>query len=332
MFVPVLLLTGAAKYLFTPLAMAVVFAMMASYLLSRTLVPTMVHYMLKPEVKLYASGQHGESERRQRLHLARALPVQPAVRTDARLLQRAAALVPGSPLPGAGGFGVFVAASLMLAGWIGRDFFPTVDSGQMRLHARAPAGTRIEKTEADFQPISKTKSARTLPKREVQTIIDNIGLPNGGFNLAFSDNPTIGVGDGEILISLDPEEHGSTAAYTDVLRKRLHEKFPDVVFFFEAANITNQILNFGLPAPIDVQVVGRNRGQDYKIAQELAAADRSRARHSRRAHSSGGGLAGYPRRRGPRQGRAGGSYPARCEHQPADLAEPAAASLRQRSG
>ena len=267
-FVPVLLLTGAAKYLFTPLAMAVVFAMMASYFLSRTLIPTMVHYMLKPEVKLYALGQHGEAEGgkgfiwrahylfNRRFELMRA--------SYSGLLHWCL----DHRFPVLAGFGLFVAGSMALAGWIGSDFFPTVDSGQMRLHARAPSGTRIEKTEQIFGDI-EAEIRQLLPAREVASIIQNIGIPNGGFNLAFGDNPTLGVSDGDILISLNPEEHGSTAAYTDLLRKKLHEKFPDVVFFFEAANITNQILNFGLPAPIDVQVVGRNTGANYAIAQEI---------------------------------------------------------------
>ena len=108
-----------------------------------------------------------------------------------------------------------------------------------------------------------------IPPREIENIIDNIGIPNGGFNLAFGDSPTIGVSDGDILISLNQEEHGSTAEYTDRLRKRLNQKFPEVTFFFEAANITNQILNFGLPAPIDVQVLGRNTAANYQIASEL---------------------------------------------------------------
>ena len=141
-FVPVLLLTGAAKYLFTPLAMAVVFAMMASYFLSRTLIPTMVHYMLRPEVKLYARGQHGEAERRQGRHLARALRLQSAVRADAGLLHVAAALVPGSPARRCWRASRSSCRVAGLSGLIGRDFFPTVDSGQMRLHARAPSGTR----------------------------------------------------------------------------------------------------------------------------------------------------------------------------------------------
>jgi multidrug efflux pump subunit AcrB len=137
------------------------------------------------------------------------------------------------------------------------------------LHARCPAGTRIETTEQVFAAI-EDEIRQVIPAREIQNIIDNIGLPNGGFNLAFGDSPTIGVGDGDILISLNPEEHGSTVEYTSRLRKRFAEKFPDVVFFFEAANITNQILNFGLPAPINVQVSGRNTAANYPIAQQIA--------------------------------------------------------------
>ncbi len=267
-FVPVLLLTGAAKYLFTPLAMAVVFAMMASYLLSRTLIPTMVHYMLKPEVALYAAGEHGETAGGKgfiwRVHYLfnRRFELMRSSYTSLLhwcLDHRAPVLA---------GFGVFIFASMFLAVFIGRDFFPTVDSGQMRLHARAPAGTRLEETELRFAAIEDT-IREVIPPREIDTVIDNIGIPNGGFNLAFGDSPTIGTGDGDILISLKEGEHGGTADYIQRLRKRLHERFPDMTFFFEAANITNQILNFGLPAPIDVQVVGRNAAANYQIAQQL---------------------------------------------------------------
>jgi multidrug efflux pump subunit AcrB len=267
-FVPVLLLTGAAKYLFTPLAMAVVFAMMASYFLSRTLIPTMVHYMLRPEVKLYARGEHGESAGGKgfiwRVHYLfnRRFELMRASYTSILhwcLDHRGMVLA---------GFSLFIVGSLSLAVFIGRDFFPTVDSGQMRLHARAPSGTRLEQTEVYFAKI-EDEIRSIIPTHEIDTITDNIGIPNGGFNLAFGDSPTLGVYDGDILISLNKEEHGSTAEYTDKLRKRLNEKFPDVVFFFEAANITNQILNFGLPAPIDVQVLGRNTAANYEIAQDL---------------------------------------------------------------
>jgi multidrug efflux pump subunit AcrB len=267
-FVPVLLLVGAAKYLFTPLAMAVVYAMMASYLLSRTLIPTMVHYLLKSEVKLYQQGEHGESAGgkgiiwkahyifNRRFELMRA--------SYTSLLHWS--LDHRGPV--LAGFGIFVAGSLMLALFIGRDFFPVVDSGQMRLHARAASGTRIEETEVLFANIER-EIRDVIPPKEIDTIIDNIGIPNSSYNLAFGDNPTIGPGDGDILISLNSEKHGPTAEYTKRLRKRLHEQFPDVTVFFEAANITNQILNFGLPAPIDVQIVGRNTEGNYPIAEKL---------------------------------------------------------------
>ncbi|HEY1221356.1 MAG: efflux RND transporter permease subunit [Bryobacteraceae bacterium] len=270
-FVPVLLLTGAARYLFTPLAMAVVFAMLASYLLSRTLIPNMVHYMLRPETKLYAQGSHGET----------AGGTGPIWKTHyvfnrrfERMRSSYTALLDwclAHRAPVLASFAVFITASLLLAPLIGRDFFPTVDSGQMRLHARAPSGTRIEQTEAIFAAIER-EIRREIPAREIDTIIDNIGLPNSGFNLAFGDNPTLGVADGDILVSLKAEDHGPTEEYVGRLRRRLHDKFPDMVFFFEAANITNQILNFGLPAPIDVQVVGRNAAANYKIAQDLETA------------------------------------------------------------
>ena len=253
-FVPVLLLTGAAKYLFTPLAMAVVFAMMASYFLSRTLVPAMAHYMLRSEAKA-GDGRGFFNRGFERMRESYASLLHWCL--DRRGLVLA-------------GFGIFVAASLGLSVFVGEDFFPTVDSGQMRLHARAPSGTRIEKTETIFADI-EDEIRQVIPPREISDIIDNIGIPYGGFNLAFGDAPTLGVSDGDILIALKPEEHGPVAVYTDRLRRRLHEKFPDMVFFFEAANITNQILNFGLPAPIDVQVVGRNAAANYQIAQRLQA-------------------------------------------------------------
>jgi multidrug efflux pump subunit AcrB len=270
-FVPVLLLTGAAKYLFTPLAMAVVFAMLASYMLSRTLIPTLVHYLLKPEVDMYRTGEHGESASGEghsiiwRVHFAfnRGFERFRAHYTgmlDWALDHRAPVLT---------AFLVFAAGSLGLIYLVGSDFFPTVDSGQIRLHARAPAGTRIEKTEMIFAEMENEIRSVIAPS-ELDTILDNIGLPNGGFNLGFGDSPAIGASDGDILISLKPE-HTPSAVYTEQLRKRLHEKFPDLVVFFEAANITNQILNFGLPAPIDVQVTGRDAGPNYKIAQDLAA-------------------------------------------------------------
>ena len=175
-FVPVLLLTGAAKYLFTPLAMAVVFAMMASYFLSRTLIPTMVHYMLRPEVKLYARGEHGE-RRRQGLHLARPLSLQPALRADARLVYRRCCT--GASITACRCWAASPSSSAARCAWLrwsaaisSRPWIPA----QMRLHARAPAGTRIEKTEQIFAEI-ENEIRQVIPPREIDTIIDNIGIP-----------------------------------------------------------------------------------------------------------------------------------------------------------
>ena len=268
-FVPVLLLTGAARLLFTPLALAVVFAMLASYVLSRTLVPTMVHHLLKGEVLLYRRGEHGEAAggtgiiwhvhyifNRQFENLRLRYTGMLDWSLDHRWLVFTL-------------FTVFSVASLGLSALVGRDFFPTINSRQMRLHARPPAGTRIEQAEMRFAAIER-EIRDVIPPAEIDTIIDNIGLPGSGFNLAFGDSATLTSGDGDILISLKEEKHGPTDIYTQQLRKRLNQAFPDTTFFFEAANITNQILNFGLPAPIDLQVLGRNAVGGYQLAQRLA--------------------------------------------------------------
>ncbi len=267
-FVPVLLLTGAARYLFTPLAMAVVYAMMASYFLSRTLVPNMVHYMLRSEMRLYIMGEHGEAgggtgifwtvhhafnrqfERMREFY---------ASLLDWTLDHRKTVLF---------AFFGFTIASLGLTRFIGSDFFPTVDSGQLRLHARTPAGTRMEEAELYFGRFDN-EIRNVIGAKDVSTIIDNIGVPPGGQNLAYGDNPTLGTGDGEILISLKPDRPLSSDEYTERLRKRLNDAFPDCFFYFESANITNQILNFGLPAPIDIQVTTRDPIAGYAMAQKI---------------------------------------------------------------
>jgi len=267
-FLPVLLLTGAAKFLFTPLAMAVVFAMLASYFLSRTLVPTMMHYLLPAEIPLY---QHTEGEPEPDVaknwiwHTHEAFNRQfERLRTsykgwlDWSLHNRAIVLVI---------FAVFVGASSLLTLVIGRDFFPYVDSGQMRLHVLPPVGTRIEESEMIFAAIER-EIRQILPPGRIDMILDNIGLPNGGFNLAFSNNASISNSDGDIQISLKPGGR-DTLDYSRLLRAKLAQRFPEETFFFTPANITNQILDFGLPAPIDLQVVGRNPQQNYKIAQGL---------------------------------------------------------------
>ncbi|HMF79673.1 MAG TPA: efflux RND transporter permease subunit [Bryobacteraceae bacterium] len=268
-FVPVLLLTGTARYLFTPLAMAVVFAMLASYLLSRTLVPTMVAFLLKPEVHLYQQGTHGETTGGQgllwRVHYLFNYAFE-GLRSRYMGLLEWSLQHRGRVLTA---FMALSVASLSLLWLVGQDFFPTVDSGQMRLHARSPVGTRIEQTEVRFAAIER-EIRNVIPANELKSLIDNIGIPNSWTSLAQGDIPTISSADGEIQISLN-EEHSSTRGYEVLLRKRLGEKFPDMSFFFQPADITSQILSFGLPAPIDLQVVGRDELANYKIAQRLAA-------------------------------------------------------------
>jgi multidrug efflux pump subunit AcrB len=160
-------------------------------------------------------------------------------------------------------------ASLGLVGLVGEDFFPNVDSGQMRLHARGPAGTRLEETEVRFAALER-EIRTVIPANELDMLIDNIGIPNSWPAIAQGDIPTISAADGEILISLNKEKHGSTRDYEVLLRKRLRQNFPDMTFFFQPANITTQIVNFGLPAPIDLQIVGRDSDANYLVAQRLA--------------------------------------------------------------
>ncbi|WP_419803912.1 efflux RND transporter permease subunit [Terriglobus sp.] len=281
-FVPVVFLSGAAKSLFTPLGMAVVFAMLASYLLSRTLVPTMVNFLLAKEVGVYRmlEAEHTahelspaeqaslERERRGlgliwRTHFA-FNHVFERLRTwyqhvlDWTLAHAQFTLTC---------FGIFLLISFCTVPFIGRDFFPDVDAGSFRLHVRTPPGTRIEQTEDVFKQV-ETVIHQAIPASELNTIIDNIGVPNGSFNLAFGDGSLTDVQDGEILVSLN-ENHRPTALYREQLRKTLNAKFPEETFFFQASDIVNQILNFGLPAPIDVQISGRVAAPNFAAAQEL---------------------------------------------------------------
>lgn len=268
-FVPVLMLTGTARYLFTPLALAVVFALLASYLLSRTLVPTMMAYLLGSELDLYRDAPGGAPASRRGLiwrshHLFNIQFEKLRYRylglLNLALRHRGPVLVVSLG---------FCVASLGLVFMVGEDFFPDVDSGQLRLHARGPAGTRIEETEARFAAIEREIRA-VIPASELDMLIDNIGIPNSWPAIAQGDIPTISAADGEILISLNKEKHGSTRDYEVLLRQRLRRQFPDMTFFFQPANITTQIVNFGLPAPIDLQVVGRDADANFKIAQRLA--------------------------------------------------------------
>ena len=272
-FVPVLMLSGAAKFLFTPLAMGVVFAMLTSYLLTRTVVPTMVHYMLQSEIDLYQEAEGADAAAQTpatrsagviwRIHQAFDRQFEKFRDGYHRLL----VWVLAHRGITAGAFMAFALASLGLVAMVGQNFFPYVDAGQMRLHVRPPTGTRIEEAAAIFSSIEK-EIRRVIPPEEVDSILDNIGLPNSGINLAYSDSITNGNGDGDILISLKPDHH-PTLDYTRKLRNALAAQFPAESFFFQAADITSEILNFGLPAPVDVQVTGNDLAQDSQIAQKL---------------------------------------------------------------
>jgi multidrug efflux pump subunit AcrB len=372
-FVPVVFISGAAKYLFTPLAMAVVFAMMTSYLLSRTLVPTMVHYLLAAEVEMYGgvidesdphavhalhvrqAHEHGEKvapeDQGPLDHFKDFLshPVTRVVLVVLAALIGAAVYTIGFTPAGAhlpalqhgidvasgwshqnwrglteivvsiaalgillwllgtlnlfwrvhnafnkqfeklrlfyGGllawalehrasvvaaFVILVAVSCFLFPIVGNDFFPTVDAGQIRLHVRCPPGTRIEQTEQYFAQV-ENEVRKIIPDKEVAVVLDNMGIPNSSINLSLSDGSMMSPADGEILVSLK-ENHGPTAKYMRTIRKELPKKFSNLQFFFAPADIVTQVLNFGLQAPIDVQISGpkSNEEQNDQIARKIS--------------------------------------------------------------
>jgi multidrug efflux pump subunit AcrB len=279
-FVSVMFLTGAAKSLFTPLALAVVFAMLPSYLLSRTLVPTMIRFMLPKEVELYqGKGAHeatGEGDKEPTTTTNVEPPRGDIIwRIGERFnglfeklhaaYGRSLSLALAHRLVVCAVFIVFCVVSFALFPFLGRDFFPSVDAGQFSLHVRAPAGTRLEETAIRFSQVEDV-IRQTIPPEELKTVLDNIGLPPF-LNLAFGSTATIGPADGDILVALQPM-HGPTEKYVEELRANLTARFPDTTFFYQPADIVTQVLNFGLPAPIDIQVVGHDtKNQD--IAREI---------------------------------------------------------------
>jgi multidrug efflux pump subunit AcrB len=370
-FVPVVFISGAAKFLFTPLAMAVVFAMMTSYLLSRTLVPTLVHYLLAAEVEMYGGVvdmsdphavhalhakealAHGQAIAEEDMgpwdHMkqffrtgggivtlclaglvilaaiggALAVYMRPSLgnfypagrdaaislvgwfqgheRLLAMIVLAVAALVVlcwlvlqmhnafnrmfewlrllyGGLLDWAlahrllvvCGFLILVAGSCMLFPVLGTDFFPTVDAGQIRLHVRAAPGTRIEETAEEYAKVEKV-IRQTIPSNEITTVLDNMGIPNSTINLSLSDGSIMSPADGEILVALG-EGHHPTADYIRTLRHDLPKKFPNMTFFFAPADIVTQVLNFGLPASVDIQVVSLlpNMAKDAALAQQMS--------------------------------------------------------------
>ncbi len=256
-FTSVTFLEGPAKYLFTPLALTVVYAMMASWVLSRTLVPVMVKYLLPKELDVGHSHVSPGFHQRFEAWFE-------ALRTRYLLLLQQCLLHRRTVM----GIGLLIVVStLALIPFVGRDFFPTVDAGQIRIHVTAPAGTRLEETEALYARVEN--ALRTLiPATDRDLILDNIGLPQA-VNLAFTDTPTLSSADGEILISLKSGHETRTPDYVRLLRTELNRQFPGIGFFFQPADIVSQILNFGLPAPIDVQVSGFNP-KIPALAQQLA--------------------------------------------------------------
>jgi CzcA family heavy metal efflux pump len=258
-FVPMFFLTGVARYLFVPLAEAVVFAMIASYILSRTLVPTMVMMMMdhapqspdaKPSLlqRVYRRFDAGFERFR-----------------GGYIIILSSLLTHRKRFGGA--FLLFCVLSLGLVFTLGRDFFPAVDSGQIRLHMRMPTGTRIEETARVTDEVEKV-IRQIIPQRELQTILDNLGTPYSSINLSYSNAGTIGTLDAEILMSLH-EGHAPSQRYIDQLRRALPQHFPGVEFFFQPADIVTQILNFGQPSAVDIKIAGKDLASNYQIASEL---------------------------------------------------------------
>jgi CzcA family heavy metal efflux pump len=260
-FVPMFLLTGVARYLFVPLALAVVFAMLASYLFSRTLVPTLAKYLLRGHTDVHGHAARPSGWNRIHATFERAFSF---LREGYRAQLEAALSIPKR-------FIVLVAVvcvgSAGLVPSLGRDFFPTVDAGQIKLHLRAKTGTRIEETARLCDEVEGI-IRRKLPPGEIETILDNIGLPTSGTNLTYNNSGTVGPADADIILSL-AKGHRPTAEVVRELRAALPQEFPGVMFYFLPADIVSQILNFGLPAPVDIQVVGNKIAENRAFAQSL---------------------------------------------------------------
>jgi multidrug efflux pump subunit AcrB len=272
-FVPVFLLEGTAKYLFSPLSLSVIGSLLASLALSFTMVPVLFSYLMRRAVHEFVDPAHSANP-------PRVQHKNPLVRFQAGFergferfresyrntlswtLSQARVTVTA--------FLVLIVVSVLLFPLLGRDFFPQVDAGQMRLHVRAPAGTRLEKTQQDFAEV-ETQIRKLVGNDQIDVMLDNIGLPYSGINIALSDSATVGPMDGEILISLN-EKHTATAQLIAMLRRELPKKFAELQFFFQPADIVDQVLNFGQPAPIDVRISGPDQDAAFALAAEIARA------------------------------------------------------------
>ena len=271
-FVPMFFLSGVARYLFVPLAEAVVFAMLASYVLSRTLIPTMVQWFYKNSS--YAG--HGTGALPKGLMLPFAL-FQRSFEAGFEQFRSAYRHVLAACLQRrfvfCSLFLLLCAASMGLLPLLGRDFFPTVDSGQIKLHLRARTGTRIEETALLVEKVEQS-IRKLIPERDLDGILDNIGIPNSGISLSYSNNGLLGTGDADILISLK-SGHAPSADYEKSIRLQMAREFPGTLFYFLPADIVSQTLNFGLPAPFDIQVRGRDQTANRAIAARIADRIRS---------------------------------------------------------
>ncbi|HEY4973556.1 MAG TPA: efflux RND transporter permease subunit, partial [Steroidobacteraceae bacterium] len=263
-FIPMFLLSGVSRFLFVPLAEAVVFAMIASYVLSRTLVPTLAMYWLQkhvpehlaqPPTNIFQRFQRGFERRftafRDGYHELLATALQHSLAFTLAFM-------------------VIGATAFLLLPWLGRDFFPTIDAGQVRLHLRARSGTRLEET-ARLCDAVEARISQLIPPHDLDNLIDNIGVPYSGINLSYSTSAPVGPGDADIMIALRKGHRRPTAEYVRMLRAKLRDEFPGTTFAFLPSDIVNQILNFGLPAPLDVQVVGFNVDANRGFANKLLA-------------------------------------------------------------
>ena len=257
-FAPIFLMEGSTKYLFIPLAMSVIFAMIGSYMLSNTLVPVLVDKLLKnkevlkPDSILYKVNTWVNTNFSKLREVYKSF-----LQNDVIPKPKRVGIV----------YGIIVLSALVLLPFIGENFFPEVDAGQIRLHIYAPHGTRIEETAREFSAIEETIK-RVIPPAELDTVLDNIGLPASMINLAFMDNSQIGVGDGEILIALK-ENHKPTKQYVKKLRKELNKEFPDSTFFFQNADMVGKILNFGLASPVDIKVQGKDLKANFALTSKM---------------------------------------------------------------
>ncbi|MBI0476349.1 efflux RND transporter permease subunit [Sphingomonas sp. MA1305] len=267
-FVPMFFLPGVAGFLFVPLALAVVFAMIASFVLSRTLVPTMAMYLLKPHGSGDDHDQHSagtSASRNPLVRFQRGFEMRfEAIRASyGGMLERVLAAPRGFVI----GFLAVVLLSFGLVPFLGQNFFPAVDAGQIAMHVRAPVGSRIEQTSAEFDRIQR-RVRQIIPAGELVSIVDNIGLPVSSINTTYNNSGTVGPQDGDVLIQLS-KDHAPTADYVRKLREQLPRDFPGATFSFLPADITSQILNFGAPAPIDIQIAGKNAAGNAAYAQRI---------------------------------------------------------------